>query len=62
MCKHHLHRGGRVAALNDVLLGLEKLSLLCEPQKDGLDAAQMYQKSRQNGLRGMGTKHGEAAP
>lgn len=38
--------------LREVLLGLEKLSLLCPPQKDGLGAAQVYQKSGQNGSGG----------
>jgi len=35
-----------------VLLGLEKLSLLCPRQKGGLDAVQVYQKSGQNRLGG----------
>lgn len=39
--------GGRAAVLR-ILLELEKLNLLCPPQKDVLDAAQAYQKSGQS--------------
>lgn len=38
--------------VREVLFGLEKPSLPCSPQEDGLDAAHQYQKSGQNASEG----------